>query len=312
VLAAVAASSASAKLPEWGQCRETASGSDGKYGNANCTQQVKKVYGSYPGAYEWYPLERQPGEIESGQQTKLHSSYDEEGTTTFRFASGRELRCTSGYEESRLPLDGANVVTDAIETEWNGCEEPVLELENHGEPGLGENYPGTCFTPTGGYGISTEDEYRNGESTPPEGATWNGKTEFLGAKTASTPSVGIAYKTNPGKERFFPQIDCEGGENSRSLSIQIGGHKRSEELVAEITPVNTMLQHGFTATLRPQAKGTMEALVNTGEYEPVTIESSIYFGGAVYIGPEQRLAWEEQYGGPNYRYNEELELKASP
>ena len=321
-LGAVAASGASAKLPEWGQCRETASGSGGKYGNANCTQQVKKVYGSYPGAYEWYPLGHTAGDMAD----LVSWPGSPVSPARIRFASGREILCSGSEEgeEEALSLDGANVVTDAPQLYFANCEEPVLALENDGEIPEGHEKPaGECeSTGAGGFvpEITTSPEARNGRSSPPEGTTWGGSTEFLGEKTGSSPSVGISYHTTPERERFFPQITCESGEDSQPLNIQIGGHKRGERLVEEITPVNQMLNGaGFTATLRPQAgRQAVQALVNTGEWEPVTVEASTYFDGrngeeGIYIPYEQRLAWEEAYGERNYsRYSNSLELKATP
>lgn len=316
LVCAVASVTASAKLPEWGQCRAL-EGGGGKYANDGCTQQVKKVYGAYTGAYEWYPLGRSANEMSDGQQAQLQSSSGEETSETFRFASGREIRChaegTAGG--SRLPLDGSNDMTDALDLASNGCEEPVLGLENNGEPGLGGLPPGNCHSFGAGEGseIETGPEFEDGETVPASGTTWRGKTLFLSAKTSSTPAAGISYKTEPAAQRFFPQITCESGPDSEPLSVQIGGHRRSERLVEEISPVNKMLSSGFTATLQPQSKGGTEALVNTGAYEPVTIESSIRFGREIYLPYEQRVAWEEQYGGKNYEpYDNELELKATP
>jgi len=313
VVAAVAASSASAKLPEWGQCRETASGSGGKFANAGCTQPVKKVYGSYPGAYEWFSLQRSATEIEEDDQTSLQYNGGEGEQTdklvTYKFASGREIQCSGGLaQEADMPLDGSNVVTDAPDWTFGECTEPVLALENHGEPGPGGGYPGSCRSFEGLEGeITTEKEYRHGRSTPARGNTWFGKTAFLGGKTSSTPSVGVVYKAYPAKERFYQQILCESGGSSQPLSIQIGGHKGSERIVAEVTPVNAMAQ-AHTVTLRPQSDDTTEALVNTGAYEPVAIEASMYFP-TIYIGYQQRLAGFEQ---PGTNYENELELKATP
>jgi len=311
--AAVASSSASAKLPEWGQCRATASGSGGKYANPGCTQPVKKVYGTYPGGYEWYPLARSAEEVNGEEETNLQYNGGEveqpDRLVTYKFASGREIQCSSGLaQETEMPLDGANVVTDAPLWTFGECTEPVLALENHGEPGPGGSYPGSCHSTDGLEGqITTEKEWRKGLSTPPRGTTWFGKTGFLGSKTSSTPSVGVVYKADPAKERFYQQILCESGGASQPLSIQIGGHKGSERIVAEVTPVNAMAQ-AHTVTLHPQSHDTTEALVNTGAYEPVAIEASMYFP-AIYIGYEQRLAGFQQ---PGTNYENELELKASP
>jgi len=323
VLAAVAASSASAKLPEWGQCRATGSGSGGKFANAGCTQQVKKVYGSYPGAYEWFPLGVSAEEADHYRTTtelvyREGEQPESDRLATFKFAGGTEIRCAGGVRESsKIPLDGANLVTGAPLMEVTECEEPVRVLENHGELGAGGNYPGTChsFTAESNGGITTWGPFEAGKLTPeelmeleekgePRPTTWTGTAEFLGGKKSSTPSVGIVYKTDPAKERFYESITCEGGENSQPLAIQIGGHKGGERIAAEVTPVNTM-SGAFTATLRSQTgKHALNALVNTGAYEPVAIEASMYLP-TVYIGYEQRQAGFEQY--PN-----ELELKASP
>ncbi|HUA10516.1 MAG TPA: hypothetical protein VMA83_00760 [Solirubrobacteraceae bacterium] len=307
VFAAVAASSASAKLPEWGQCRETASGSGGKYANAGCTQQVKKVYGSYAGAYEWYPLERTAGDISDGQQTSLeYNTKLEQQPTTFTFASGVEIRCARGIGlYAAMPIDGSSVVTDAPEWDFKKCVEPVRLLENYEEE---YEEAGECRSFDGfEEEITTHTEYKDGWKTPAEGPTWSGRTEFLAGKKTSMPSVGIVYKTEPGKARFYQQILCEAGEDTSPLSIQLGGHKGDERIVSEVTPLNTMSE-AHTVTVR--SRGT-EALVNTGEWEPVTIAASMYFP-EIYIGAEQRQAWEEGYREPNGRYVNDLELKATP
>ena len=307
VCAAFGAATASAKLPEWGQCRETASGSGGKFANAGCTQRVKKVYGSYPGGYEWFPLTRTAGEIESGEQTSLGGGEGtEESASSFKLAGGHEIRCSS-TEPWVLPLDGADAVTDAPFFWLDGCQEPVAAAE---EPILGAYHqPGECWTAgISGGEIYTRRQYEAGETSPASGTTWVGSTAFLAEKTSPTPSVGIIYKTSPARERFLSQTICEGALHSESLSIQVGGHKRTERIVAEITPVNTMSK-AYSAAFRGQS---LEALVNTEAYAPMTFEASFGHGTEVYIGYSQRLAWQEQNGGPNFRYNSELELKATP
>lgn len=71
------------------------------------------------------------------------------------------------------------------------------------------------------------------------------------------------------------------------------------------------MSSAYTAALRPESHDPTEALVNTGGWEPVAIEASLYFP-AIYIGYSQKLSWEEGYEQPNYQYANELELKATP
>ncbi len=79
-----------------------------------------------------------------------------------------------------------------------------------------------------------------------EPGSWMGKPTFIEGKRGSSPAVGIVYKTEESRGRFFQQIVCEG---EAVHAFIIGGDKRGEELTTEIKPVNTMTEE-YTAILK--------------------------------------------------------------
>ena len=310
VAVAVMTSVASAKLPEWGKCEATAGGTGGKYANAGCTLPVKKVYRKYPGGYEWYPLQQTPTEIEEEESTNIkytngnleHGIVQPASETTWTFADGHSIKCGPLIPETEIRLGSVHATTEAPRFAFEGCLDEQGELchtslaESEGE-------------------INTTAAWRHGFKH--EKDSWTGTTKFIEGKDTSEPVVGIVYQA---EERHPPgvllqQIVCEtiAGRGTEPLSIVIGGHKAGEELVTEITPVNTM-STSFTASLRQsggvQLPATLEghaakppeAQVNLGEWNPVGIETTMLFP-LVYVGYENRREGEVE---------KTLELKATP
>jgi hypothetical protein len=290
-LTAIAATTASAeKLPAWGQCEPTESGTGGRYADAACTQPVKKVYGSYPGGFEWHPL-----------GTEKHSSLEYEerdgpqpvDEATITLHNGQQIVCEGLAGETQIVLNGPHVTTKAPHFEFGGCHDSEGECHT------------TDTIVSAGIGDATA-WYHGAEEEP---GTWDGTTSFIEGKTNPSPVVGILYKTEHPREPFLQQIDCEG---EAIHAIAVGGDKSGEELTVELSPVNTMSK-AFTGDLRQSggvqlpaaleghATKPIEALVNAERWETIGFEATMLFPAT--------------YAGFDNAYNdnrEELELKATP
>jgi hypothetical protein len=109
-VAAVGATTASAKstLPEWGKC-ELAETHEGLYGNSNCTDQVKPLYGKPAGDWEWHTA--------SGYDFRSGTI----GPTTFETTNGKSIHCSGGALEATQAVEAPNRMTKML-VEFHGCE----------------------------------------------------------------------------------------------------------------------------------------------------------------------------------------------
>ena len=288
VVIATTVASASAKLPEWGKC-ETSPTHEGKYADSGCIEPVKKVYGKYTGGYEWTPLVEATNGNDGAKL--LYRRGIEQSPVSFTLASGYQITCSNGLRaQTRFPLREARL-TEAPDLIFTGCA---------------NSEGGVCLSAGFEEGeINEEFAYERGRDHEP--GSWTGKPEFIEGKHGATPTVGIVYKTEEPRGRFFEEIACEG---EAVHAFVIGGEKRGEELTTEIKPVNTMT-HEYTAAmaqsngiqlpaaLEGRATKPLEALVNGVQWETVGIEATMLFN-------------ETESEPPNSTTNEELELKATP
>jgi hypothetical protein len=290
VMVGATAGGASAKLPEWGQCEPTESGTGGKYDNAVCTLPLKKVSGSYPGAYEWHPLSNEEHSALRYEEENGPQPVDE---ATITLANGEQIKCEGLVPETQIVLNGPHTITKAPYFEFGGC---------HTGEGECHSVDSVAFS-----GIGSENAWRDGIEDEP--GTWTGTTSFVEGKESPDPVVGIVYRTERPRERFLQQIVCE-GQGIRGMAV--GGKKSGEELTTEITPVNTM-SASFTADLR-QSEGVqlpatleghrtkpVEVLVNAERWETIGFEATMLF-------PEASLGFGSAYNHKRH----ELELKATP
>ena len=292
---AVMAGSASAKLPEWGKCEVSAT-HEGKYADAGCTQPVKKifkkVYGKYTGGYEWTPLVEATGGNDGAYLEFSRFSSVEQAPVSIELASGYSITCGEGLlHETELLLRDATSTTAPLFA-YGGC------INSEGQ---------VCTTAGAANAGEIDDEGAFFKGLEKEPGSWTGKPTFIEGKHGSTPAVGIVYKTEESRGRFFQQIVCEG---EAVHAFIIGGDKRGEELTTEIKPVNTMT-HEYTAMLTQrggvqlpealEAHSTkpLEALVNGERWETVGIEATMVF-------PEAAIE------SPNNNPPKEVELKATP
>jgi hypothetical protein len=293
-LVAVTSSVAWAKLPEWGKCEATATGTGGKYGDAACIVPVRKVYHNYPGGYEWAPLQgEEPTELEYTNEALKKGVLQPVSETSVTLAGGQKIACGPLIPETQIRFNGFHATGEAPLLAFQGCKDEQGK-ECHTTDGA---FPGE---------IDTTTAWEHGKEH--EEGSWTGTTTFVEGKGTSDPVVGIVYKTSGKRERFLQQLVCE---ESEIHAISVGGHKSGEELVVGITPVNRM-SPSFTAGLR-QSEGRqlptaleghatkpIEALVNAERWETIGVETTMLFPD-MYIGHEN----------PNFERHE-LELRATP
>jgi hypothetical protein len=150
-------------------------------------------------------------------------------------------------------------------------------------------------------------EKANGE--PEYGPSWNGAMTFIERRKTSSPAVGMVYTTQEKEQPFLQQLVCEDSEDIHA--VKVGGHKRGEELVMPIEPVNEMSPSftarfsqsggvGQPASLEGKAVKPVEALVNAERWETVGFETTMLFPTEVYDNSAHN----------NNR--KEFELKATP
>lgn len=216
-----AVSTASAKLPEWGEC--TAS-HGGKYSDAGC---IHRAHGK-TGEYEWTPLEAE--RIVNGRP--LTAS----GSIVFETQHGKRIECAemSEDEESFDPIERYKDRTPLWEmtgcqSEGQECKTPFAQAEE--------------ITNTFAWGEEAAEE---GQPAP----GWTVTPGFIEGKGSEAPVVGMAYAPK-NDERMFLPIECAGEIGT----VWIGGQKKGHDTtIATISPVNTMSTE-FTETFAQSAPG---------------------------------------------------------
>jgi hypothetical protein len=202
VAGAVASTSASAALPEWGKCVKLAKG---KYANAECTGPKAKN-----GGYEW---DRGTTDIE---KTGFTSSG---GPAELRTTSGIATDCTS--ETTHGELSGFKEVS-GVEVTFQGCHANLLGL--------------VC---TGGEieEEQTEEGYLKEKPGEIKTRELKGKLGYIEGKGSADPVVGISL-TPESKKGLFAEFICGGTLTVRvGEKPKKGG---GDSIISPITPVNQM------------------------------------------------------------------------
>jgi hypothetical protein len=290
-LNAVGASGASAKsaLPEWGKCEATEGHTGGKYSDAGCTVPVKKVYGKYPGGYEWHALEN--GESRQSEESGIfyNTHYVQPvPTSTITLASGLTITCHQENGDDRFYLGGGSG--------GHTVGTPLIEFRE-----CFDNQPGeekACHTTDASNVEEVWNRTAYADWREQESGAWLGSMVFIEGKNTFEPKVALEWKTEEPRGRFFQQLVCLNG-----YTIIIGGGARNEALGAQIEPLNQM-SGSFTTHLSPTlpaVKGTkpLEAEVNTGTWESIGIEATLTFTEV------------DPYSGNINHQDKELELKAT-
>jgi hypothetical protein len=254
---------ASAKLPEWGQCREAVGGTGGKYQNDSCTVKAGKAKGVPTGGFEWHPAsEERTGEPGTAYQLSLA------GSIGMETASGKRVTCSVLVEGSHDIITGPKTSGTPL-WDFKGCESEGQECVASHAPEAGE----------------IEDFYAYFEEPGEPGQPapgWRGKLGFI-SKPSGT--VGEEY-TVLNDERLFPPISCQGDIGT----VWIGGDRHgNDSFIGKLEPVNEMTK-SFTETYAASAPGDqspsgfnghgnahLEAFLDQ-HWEPVALEAVFTYG----------------------------------
>jgi len=288
VFAAIAASAASAKLPEWGKCEPTAEHTGGKYYDPGCTVPVKKVHGAYPGGYEWTPLE-------AGTNQLIYES----GEPPVGQPSGLTIVLADGHTITCGPLMGQNKVL----LTFKGLQTTIAPLLQYEECVSDETSQCRSSGASKPYEFTTAGPWERGEEE--EASGWTGTLRYIEGKDGSHPVVGIAYQTNLEHEAFL-NVVCEEGAIG---GLVIGGDKHKETLTAEFTQVNEM-RTGYTIAFKQS--GSIQQPAGFEGKKTIPLHAQLNGGEWQTIGLEATMAFPEVYSPQGTGNKREFELKATP
>ena len=320
-LAAVAASGASAALPEWGGCEAAAPGL-GKYKDPACLEKATGAAKKTEGDYEWYAGEsfgwvhqrehglEYPFGIEEYQLKPVQL-----GPITFETTSGKKVECPGTAEDGLgVEIEGRNRIrlqapnrANGVKLSWAGCH----ESSGPGEEGAECE---SADLPYEGYGVVTDSVLVGDEESP------QAKLVFVEGKGTENPKVGLELTSlhKPGEryERFGEEVVasgilfevvCKGAHGIGT--VKIGGNKKGKDtIISLITPVDQMVGEGEETTAFSQLfKGT------AGIQEPSAPEK----GGEEFLDETlennlERSAWNSTWTDPPEEEAPPIEIKARP
>lgn len=227
-VSALAATTASANLPEWGGCEATPGG---KYANPECTVQLKGKVRKQEGAYEWYTgqnfgwlhkREKGTGTVGLNPYTfgEFTSATQTIGASTFEVGSGKKMTCAGGYItfelENANPKNVRNVLIG------------LSPCESEGQP---------CSSNFAGEGeVTNLDQWFEGE----------GMKGHLGWVNKAKQEVGLFItafntKSEDVEQRRLLFAACQAGGPESVRNLEIGGNKKGGNgIIGLIGPVNTM------------------------------------------------------------------------
>ena len=317
-IAAVAAPTASATLPEWGGC-EAAPVGRGKYRDSACVDKVTLAAKKAEGDYEWYSgedfgwvYEREHGFDEAKEINREKFQPVEVGPTTFEAISGKKVECAgsgvSPIESNSMKLEAPNRVHEVLLT-FVECHESTGPGEEGAEchsPGLaGGAGPGEPYA-----GIVTDyTAWSNEEAL-------KGKLVFIEGKGTENPKVGLSLTSfyKPGEEGPFGpsnghlfEVVCEGPHGIGT--VWIGGNKKGKNAVISlITPVDEMVGEGESSTAFSETfKGTngiQEPSAREGGHEEILYETL--------ENETAKSAWNSLFTDPPEEEAPPIEIKARP
>jgi len=289
-IAAVGASAASAKLPEFGGC-EAAPTHEGKYADAGCVEPVKKVYGKYTGGYEWVT----GAAFEEYEGLEPYNFKNGAiGATTFETTGGTKIQCAGG-ELRELEIQGPKNVGEVV-TIFEGCE-------SEGKACAGK------FERAGK--ISDEVRAAHGEG-------FKGELVYVSGRNTSTPTVGLTLTSFNAGEPLFTVV-CEGSLGT----VEIGGAggKKTEKakgntVVSLIEPVDEMVGEGEEIGYSKNPAGFTQTFAQTGGVqEPAKAENGKAKSLQMFSGNENKwvqLGFASTFQLPPEEELEPVEIKAAP
>ena len=192
-LAAITASTASAKLPEWGGCEAKA---EGKYEDSACT--VKAHPKKTNGHYEWYAGPSFP----RGGITGYNLAPVEIGPATFETKNARKIECANSEESvegpSRIQLEAPKRIREAL-LNFTQCHESSVapeEGKNCHSPGFRGLEPGGDELISDGLAVGSRKKGIQGTLV------------YVADKGTSSPTLGLSLEpfrtTKQRKEEGFP------------------------------------------------------------------------------------------------------------
>jgi hypothetical protein len=231
-----AGASAKSTLPEWGGC-ELSPSHEGRYGNANCTDPVKPLFGKPAGAWEWVT------------GAAFHDEFGIEGyrffpvigPSTFETTAGKKITCTGGDGDTRITLGNAPNEVKNILLTFTGCE-------SEAQP---------CTSPQtlqGIGGITNEAQWGNEQGL-------KGKLVFVAGKKTATPTVGLELESfdnssETEEQRRLLTANCAGA--IETVWLGQGASKTGKNtVIALITPVDQM-STVYTQTFAQSAPGVQD------------------------------------------------------
>jgi len=273
-LAALAASGASASLPEWGGCEPTAGG---KYHDPGCVQPLTIGARKTQGHYEWNTAANfgKVYEAAKGNEPKRLDRYAfgetstaaQIGPSTFEVASGQKMQCAEG--SIYFELEDANT---------KGVKHAFLDLrgcESEGKPCTSN------FKETGE--VTNENEWIEEEG-------YKGTLGYISGKGTANPEVGLlltAFRTPiQWKEKLEAERAAKGEpplkkgeyETAEPLlfaaceagigNLKIGGEKKGGNyIIAHIDPIDQMTAEytdTYTQSAGIQSPAAFEGKRTTG------------------------------------------------
>ncbi len=293
---ALAASSASASLPEWGKCVKlpaTIKGKEktkGKFGNANCTE---------PGSE--YEFQKGTAELPSTEFTNTMTSEKAKLETSF----GISVICNA--ETATGNLSGTKEVTNVLVT-FKGCESNLLEL--------------ACENQFESEGTVESFKYIPGEIRT---RGLKGKLVYISGAGTASPVVGLQLEPTE-KNGWFAFFGCGSGSKGEvptpvifsAVGRKPQGANGGNKVVSPITPLNTM---GTETTQKYEIKKVENPETHELENERGVQEPSEINGKPAFLETQlwavsepQASEWgkaaQEEVAVTKLASGEELEIKA--
>jgi hypothetical protein len=296
---ALAASSSSAALPEWGKCVKLPAiikgkeKTKGKFGNANCTEAGTE-----------YEFLKGTTQLPSTEFTNKMTSSE----AVLELSVGIQVRCT-GQTATGL-LSGTKEVSD-VEVTFTGCNAPQLSFscENQFINESTEENPNTF-------------KYIAGEIKT---RRLKGKLGYISGAGTATPVVGLSLEPEE-KKGLFAFFGCGSHEAGNPNPVplifsQVGrkptGENGGDSIISPISPVNTMGKE-TTQVYREKRitnpeTGEEEAV--KGVQEPSSFENGKpdFLETQLFLG-EASIEWlkssQEETAVTELNSEEELEIKA--
>jgi hypothetical protein len=288
---ALAASSSSAALPEWGKCVKLPAiikgkeKTKGKFANANCTEATGGEFEFVKGTAELPSTEFENNMTSS--EAILETSL------------GVQVKCTA--QTARGDLSGTKEVSN-VEVRFKGCQANLLELACENEFQLNEE--------------SGKFEYVEGEIMT---RSLKGKLVYISGAGTAEPVVGLQLEPTE-KNNLFAFFGCGSKGGAPILFSQVGrkptGANGGDKIVSPITPINQM---GTETTQVYRAKRvenpeTHEQEIVKGVQEPNEINGKPAFLETQILDGFGEIAWssssQEETAVTKLVSGEELEIKA--